>query len=211
MTTETIVACEQSDLIRWAVSIAIPAIAGLVGVVIGAWLTGRREQRQRRMAFVEKQLKDFYSPMLGLRNEIHMRSDLRDRIHDAADVVWKNLCAQAREVSTEAPGEPLRSRSPEFTKLIEYDNKQLQEDLLPAYQQMAKLFRENLWLAEPETTTHYQRLIEFVELWDRWLARAIPAEVIEHLEHGEERLKPFYEHLQQQHDDLRAKIERGEA
>ena len=76
---------------------------------------------------------------------------------------------------------------------------------------MAKLFRENLWLAEPETTKHYQHLIEFVELWDRWLAKAIPAEVIKRLEHGEDRLKPFYGYLQQKHDDLRAKIERGEA
>ena len=80
---------------------------------------------------------------------------------------------------------------------------------MPAYSQMAKLFRENLWLADPDTREHYERLIEFIELWIRWLAKSIPGEVIKQLEHSEERLKPFYDHVRQRHDDLRAKIEQG--
>ena len=71
--------------------------------------------------------------------------------------------------------------------------------------------RENLWLADPDTREHYQHLLEFVELWDRWLAKSIPAEVIERLEHSEENLKPFYEHLKGRHDLLRTKIEQGKA
>jgi len=210
MTTETTMTCEQIDLIRWTVSIAVPAIAGLLGVGIGAWLTGRREKHQRRLAFVEKQLKDFYSPMLGLRNEIAMRSQLRVRIHDTADAVWRELCSQAREVSPEALGELSKNREPEFTSLIEYDNSQLLKELIPAYQQMATLFRDNYWLAHPETRAHYQELIEFVELWERWLANSIPAEVIQRLEHTEERLKPFYAHLEKKHDVLRQSIESGD-
>ena len=210
MTTETAMTCEQIDLIRWAVSIAVPAIAGLLGVGVGAWLMGRREKHQRRLAFVEKQLKDFYSPMLGLRNEISMRSNLRVRIHDIADTVWRELCAQAREVSLEALGELSKTRGPEFTSLIEYDNSQLRKELIPAYQQMAKLFRDNYWLAHPETRAHYQELIEFVELWERWLAKSIPAEVIQRLEHTEDRLKPFYAHLEKKYDLLRSSIESGE-
>jgi hypothetical protein len=180
-----------------------------VGVVVGAWLSGRRERRQRRLAFVEKQLKDFYSPMLGLRNEIRMRSELRVRISETADAVWRDLCEDARQVSVEALGEISRTRGPEFKHVIDYDNKQFQEQLLPAYSQMAKLFRENLWLADPDTREHYERLIEFIELWIRWLAKSIPGEVIKQLEHSEERLKPFYDHVRQRHDDLRAKIEQG--
>ncbi len=79
--------------------------------------------------------------------------------------------------------------------------------MIPAYQQMAKLFRDNYWLAHPETRGHYQELIEFVELWERWLAKSIPAEVIQRLEHTEDRLKPFYEHLEKKHDLLRSSIE----
>jgi hypothetical protein len=32
------------DVVRWIASIAIPAVSGLAGVAIGAWLTSRREQ-----------------------------------------------------------------------------------------------------------------------------------------------------------------------
>lgn len=200
---------QSIELARWVISIGVPALAGLAGVVVGAWLTGRRERDQRRLAFVEKQLKEFYSPMLGLRTEVRMRTELRVRIHNTADAVWRSLCENARQVGVEALRDISQTRGPEFKKLIDYDNKQLQEELLPAYRQMAKLFRENLWLADPDTREHYQRLIEFVELWDRWLAKSMPAEVIERLEHSEDNLKPFYEHLQQRHDDLRAKIKQG--
>lgn len=149
--------------------------------------------------------------MMGLRSELRMHGELRVRIHDTANTVWSELCAQAREVSVEALDVLLRGRRSEFTNIIEYDNKKLQADLLPAYHQMTKLFRENLWLAEPETRSHYASLIEFVELWDRWLAKAIPAEVIERLEHSEEKLHGFYQHLQQKHEELRQKLQAGSA
>lgn len=138
-----------------------------------------------------------------------MRSELRVRIHDAADAVWRALVADRRRISDDAVGEFSRTRGPEFKQVIEYDNKQLQEELLPAYRSMANLFREQLWLADSDTRDHYQNLIEFIELWDRWLARSIPGEVLERLGHSEDKLKPFYEHLQRRHDDLRAKIETG--
>jgi hypothetical protein len=209
----TSVACDQQcvDLIRWAVSITVPAISGLIGVAVGAWLTSRRESGQRRLAFVERKLNDFYSPMLGLRNEIRMRSELRVRIHDTADTVWRELCADARNLSVEALRDISTNRGPEFTKVIEYDNKQLEEELLPAYRQMADLFRENYWLADPDTRSHYQYLIEFVELWDRWMAKSIPGEVLQRIGHTEDNLKPFYEHLRQKHDALRTEIEKGTA
>lgn len=197
------------EMIRWGISIVVPALSGLVGVVIGAWLTGRRDRRQRRLAFVEKQLESFYSPMLGLRHEIRMRGKLRLRIHDAADTVWRELCKQAREVSVEALRDLSRDRDTEFKRLIEYDNTRLQDGLLPAYRQMVKLFRENLWLADPDTRAYSQPLIEFVELWARWLAKSIPAEVLECLGHSEKTLQAFYDHLQQRHDALRGRIETG--
>jgi hypothetical protein len=204
----TVVATDQQtvELMRWAISIGVPAFAGLTGVIVGAWLTGRRERSQRQLAFIEKQLKDFYSPMLGLRNEIRMRSELRVQIHDAADMVWRDLCEHARQVGVDALRDISSTRGLEFDKLIEYDNKQLQEELLPAYRQMVKLFRENLWLADPDTREYSKYLTEYVELWDRWLAKSIPKEVIERIGHSEASLKPFYDHLQQRHDDLRTKI-----
>ena len=190
-------------------TVLLPVVAGLSGVVIGAWLTGRREASSRRLAYIEKQLKEFYSPMLGLRNEILMRSDLRVRIHDTANTVWRSLCADAREVSIDALGKLSRTRSSEFGKITEYDNEQLRTDLLPAFKQMAKLFRDNYWLADPDTTKYYKSLVEFVELWDRWLAKAIPPEVMTELQRDEQNLEPYYIHLQSKHEALRAAIQRG--
>ena len=158
------------EIIRWGVSIVVPALCGLIGVIVGAYLTTRREIRQRRHAFLEKQLREFYSPMLGLRNEINIRSELRVKVHDAAGSVWASHTERAQAdsmASIEAIQSLIESLRPEFDKLIEYDNTQLAETLLPLYRQMAQLFRENLWLADIETRVHYQKLIEFIDLWDR--------------------------------------------
>lgn len=193
---------------HWDISIALPAIAGLIGVVVGSWLTSRRERAQRRLLFRQQQLREFYSPLLGIRKEIQLRSELRVQIHEAASDVWKRLCADAN-YSVEAL-ERLRSeRSREFKSVIDYDNLQLQEELLPAYRRMVGTFRDNLWLAEKETQAYLGPLIEFIDLWDRWMAKSIPGEVLESLGHGEERLQPFYEHLQAKHNELQDRLIRG--
>jgi hypothetical protein len=185
--------------IQWLVPIALPAAAGFVGVLIGAWLTSQREQRQRQLAFLEKQLSGFYSPILGLRKEIHAQSALRTRIHDAARVTWEQLVASGAE-----PG-----REGEFANLIEYDNEKFTKDLLPLYREMLSVFRSSYWLARPETRLYYETLVEFVEVWNRWLAKSLPAEVVQQLEHGEEKLQPFYQHIEQTHDSIRATLEAG--
>lgn len=202
--------CDKLEIIRWVGSIVVPAISGLIGVIIGAWLTGRRDKKQHRLLFIEQQLKEFYSPMLGLRKEIIMRSELRLKIHDAAGAAWQELCEQAKESGDEALGLVSLKRSPEFKKIIDYDNKQLQEELLPAYRQMVELFRTKLWLAESDTQIYYQLLTEFIELWERWLSEAIPSEVMNLLGHTEDQLKPFYKHIQEKHDKLREIIKKGE-
>lgn len=202
---------ESQELVRWAFSVGVPAIFGLIGVAVGAWLTSHRERSQRRLAFVEQQLKDFYSPMLGLRNETRAIHELRVRINNTAGAVWSELCEEASQVGTDALGHLSTSRSPEFEKLIEYDNRRLPAELQPAYRQMREMFRQNLWLLDVDTREYYSRLVEFVEVWDRLLANSIPGEVMERLGHSEENLNPFYRHLEQRHDELRGKIARGRA
>ncbi len=196
------------ELFKWTLSLVVPAVSVLSGIVIGAWLTTRRERKQRRLNFVEKQLQDFYSPMLGIRNEIRMRSELRVRIQDASNVEWAKLCARA-DKSVAGLRDLEGARSAEFAKLIEYDNDQLERELVPAYRQMAKLFRDKYFLAGYDTRSHYGQLIEYVELWDRWAAKSIPPEVTMNLGHTEAKLSGFYEHLQEKHDSLRKKLEDG--
>jgi hypothetical protein len=71
---------------------------------------------------------------------------------------------------------------------------------------MVSLFRENISLAYTDTAQHFERLIEFLSVWDRHLEGAIPAEVLPLLKHGEHNLHPFYESLQRRHDELVEKI-----
>jgi hypothetical protein len=197
------------ELVRWGISIVIPALSGLVGVILGAWLSGRREARERQFKFIERQLREFYSPLLGIRSEIKMRSELRVSIHQTADAEWRKLCKEKGEIGVGELKKLTAERGKEFTKIIEYDNRQLAEELIPAYRKMVNVFVDNMWLAERQTKTYFRSLLEFVELWERWLDKSIPPEVIIALKHGEESLHPFYNHLQVKHDELRKKLEQG--
>ena len=198
---------ESLDLTRWAISIAVPALAGLFGVWIGSLLSSRREQKEQRLSFLGKQLQEFYSALLGIRTEIRMRSEIRVKVHDAAGAIWPELCEDARaRGGPEALQRLTETRSPEFERLIEYDNKQLFQELLPLYRRMVELFRTNYWLAEPDTRAFFPDLVEFVELWNRSEQKSLPVEVIQRLGHGEEKLNDFYTHLQTKHDELREKV-----
>lgn len=197
------------DVVRWIASIAIPAISGLAGVAIGAWLTSRREHKQRKLAFLDKQLSTFYSPMLGLRNEIKAHGAFRMRIQNEADAAWRQLCAETENLGIEARQRISSQRGPEFSRITEYDNTKLHEELLPAYRKMVELFRGCYWLAEPETRTHYADLLAFVEIWNRWIDKALPREVLKRLELGEDILTPFYEQIEQMHSAIRQKIKDG--
>ena len=84
------------------------------------------------------------------------------------------------------------------------------EELIPAYKAMVKIFRENMWLAESSTREYFQKLLEFVDIWDRSLDKSMPVEVLKELKHTEKTLHPFYEHLEQTHSSLRKKLESGE-
>jgi hypothetical protein len=160
---------ESFDLIRWAISIAVPALAGLFGVWIGALLASRREQKEQRLSFLAKQLQEFYSALLGIRTEIRMRSEIRVKVHDAAGAVWPELCEDASaRGGPEALQRLTETRWPEFEKLIEYDNQQLFQELLPLYRRMIEVFRTSYWLAEPDTRAFFPGLVEFVELWNRF-------------------------------------------
>ncbi len=201
------------DTIRGIVSIAVPVLSVVLGILIGAWLTSRRETWQRRYAFQERQLREFYSPLLALRTEIRVKSELRIRMSGAADTVWRRLCAEAR--NTPNPAENLKkleeTRWPEFGGIIEYNNRQLADDIMPAYRRMLSVFRDNLWLADPETLPHLQKLVEFVDIWERWLTRTVPHEVVQNLGHSEASLHSFYDHVEKKHDGLRTRLSKGES
>jgi hypothetical protein len=184
-------------------TIAVPAASGLTGALggafLGAWLSRWNEQRKQRLDFAAQQMREFYSPMLGLKTHISSLSELRMRIEDTAQEVLA-----LHPVPT-----PPSARPPELNEsrkngvavhngVIEYDNEQFRTELLPLYEEMLRVFSEKYWLADPDVQKQYARLVEYVELWKRILANAIPPEVVVAMRVEEKKLRPLYDALQVQ-------------
>jgi hypothetical protein len=198
----------QVELLKWGISIVVPAISGLLGVAVGAFVTTRRETLNRKYKFIEKQITDFYSPLLAIRMNLKATGELRLRISNTADSEWRKLCARF-----EGQPDELRklseTRGKNFSKIIDYNNEKLRNEDIPAYHKMIDIIQDNMWLAEKSTITHFPELIEFVDLWDRFVKETLPGEVVQALGHSEKSLYPLYEDLQQRHDELRAKLSEG--
>lgn len=185
--------------------IALPYLFPLLGVLAGAYLGyffGARQIRtQKRLESIERQLREFYSPMIGCLKKIRAKSELRFEIEKASNLAWQKICKEHPKpfLDHEKHFEP-------FRKSILYDNRQLRKELIPLYDKMVSIFTDKLYLAESSTKKWYSELCRFVELWHRWLAESISAEVIQKLDHTEERLKPFYQDLENQLEKLRNKL-----
>ena len=184
------------ELIRWIVQIAVPVLAGFTGAFLGAWLTRINDQRKQRLNFAEQQLREFYSPLLGIRTHIRTLSELRVRVGDVADNVWSTLIDEAKSAGGGQAVSTLRKEKWEgFEKIITADNERFRQALMPLYVQMLTIFREKYWLADKSTRAHFGALLEFVELWQRWLNREIPPDVITKLDVREEKLDILYRDL----------------
>jgi hypothetical protein len=182
-------------------SAILPSLIGFLGVLVGVFMVRGNERGRRRLDFVERQLRDLYSPLHSFREEIRALSELRVRIQGAADEAWRELCADR------APGSA-PDHAP-FAKIIDYENEQLKAVLLPAYEKMLQTLRDNFYLAEESTRQYLPTLIEYLEVWRRHQKESIPGEVIQKLGHGEAQLHPFYAHIEATFDRLRATLASG--
>ena len=194
---------------QWLIALVVPALVGFGGVMIGSGLAASREVKQRRLAYLEKQLSQFYSPMLGLRNEVKIHGLFRVEMQTHARRAWDEITQNTKHLPAQEREQISAERAPAFTPLIEFDHSKLNTELLPAYKKMLTLFRDQYWLAEPDAHQHYQSLAEFVETWNRWIAETLPIEVLYRLNHAEESLQLFYTHIEKTHDSIRDKIKSG--
>ncbi|MBK5260320.1 MAG: hypothetical protein JJE51_12055 [Thermoanaerobaculia bacterium] len=174
----------------------------MVGAAVVYYFGIRQIVAQRRSGFLERQLAEFYAPLAGIRKQIRAKSELRLRISNAAESAWHDICRSYGERIMHDHEE----RFAPFKKIIEYNNEQLKSDLVPMYREMLKIFTERYHLAEPETRDFYSEFLEFVEIWNRSLADALPGEVVEKLGHSEDRVKPFYDHLESRVTTLQQEI-----
>jgi hypothetical protein len=121
-------------------SALVSAGAGLLGVIVGGALTAYTQWRGRVNERHRDQLQNFYSPLLGLREQIRAKSELRTRLYSVAGAQFPNIARTASEDEKEA-----------YTSILEYSEKQLKEELVPAYEQMVTLFTDKMHLAEPSS------------------------------------------------------------
>jgi hypothetical protein len=96
-----------------------------------------------------------------------------------------------------------------FAKVIEYNNLQLKQEILPLYSHMLDTFTANYRLAEECTRAHYPELVRFVDVWQRFIADAVPGPVLKEIRHSEEGLEPLYSDLEAQLARLRARVASG--
>jgi hypothetical protein len=179
------------EAVKFLVSVLAPVLAGYIGVKYGL----KQIKMQKRMEFIENQLNKFYSPILGLRKEIRAKSELRVKIESLGDEAWKEACknGQAPDITP-------------YTKSIDYNNRQLREQFIPAYNKMLEVFKENYWLVEGETRKFYPQLVEYVEIWNRNFADGLPPDVAARIKHTEGNLENFYNELEIRTDKLRQEL-----
>jgi len=101
-----------------------------------------------------------------------------------------------------------KERFPDFEIVIEENNRQLVEEILPLYKNMVEHFGNNMSLATTVTRKYFGTLVEFVEIWDRWLNKTIPKEAIKWLGHSEDKLKPFYKDLANHMESLSSELDK---
>jgi molecular chaperone GrpE (heat shock protein) len=179
----------------------LPALTGFLGVFVGGWISGRHLKQERKHKRIREQLEGFYSPMLGMRLEIRAKSELRVKISSMADAAWQESVARLAG-NYDAIAKLEKNTFPEFEKVIQYDEQQLRGELIPMYERMVQHFSSHLWLAEPSTRAFYGDLVEYVEIWNRFLKNTIPREVLKKIEHSEGKFNPFYDDLVTQMEKL---------
>jgi hypothetical protein len=113
-------------------------LLSFAAVFIAAWLVRVNERHKRKLEFMDKQLRELYSPILSLRKEIRALSELRVRVSSAASETWHELC--------EREGAKTPDYKP-FGRIIDYDNEQMRKVLLPRYDKMLEILTSNFYLA----------------------------------------------------------------
>src|SRR5208283_1547125 len=178
------------------VNALITAAAVLFGVGLGGVITLFNQRRQRADERLQQQLSEFYAPLLGLRMRILAKSETRVKSSGVLQTAWSEVLAGPRAI-----GDPelLKKTADEkwlaFQEAHDYSNRELREEIVPLYRKMVDIFTEKMWLAEPSTLIHFGVLVEYVEIWNRALAGAIPNDAMILYNHDEDKVKPLYADL----------------
>jgi hypothetical protein len=174
----------------WYVPFLSSIPSGLIGAAVVYYFGLRQRAKERHFSFLERQLSEFYAPLAGLRKQIRTQSELRNKIQGSyhGDDAGQLKALEAT---------------------IDYHNKQFIEELLPKYREMLALFTTRYHLADATTRAFYPTFLEYVEIWNIWVAKVLSADVLRELDHREAKNYPFYEYLESKLQQLQDEIAQG--
>lgn len=165
--------------------VAALGVGGWIGSVINNWMTIRRETAARAVQFRKQQLEQFYGPLLAMHKEIRARSELRVKLQEAIDAQHMEEMLHAGPGKTEEASD---AHLPAILTNIWDENETFRNVLMPRYHEMIDVFRNKMWLAEPETREYFKSLVEFVDVWDKLLANKLPHSIAPAIGHTEQNL-----------------------
>lgn len=186
----------------------IAAISGLLGALIGGYITSHNQTKQRRYNRMSEQIDGFYAPLLGLRMQILAKSETRLKMYGATGRAWIELMVRTDSLKVEDKIKLEEEHFPVYERAVEEGNRELIEKIIPLYREMIKHFEANVGLAKPTTLNYFGALVEFVEIWDQWLNKTIPKDALKFLGHSEDNLKPFYQDLSMHLNSLNCELNR---
>jgi hypothetical protein len=190
---------------NWA-QLLIPALSGLAGTFLGGWIANSNQRKERKHRRHEEQLR-FYAELMSIRMVIRAKSELRLRLSNIAHKAWHEEIGLASEQGPTPLRDELYSRrSEEYDKLADYSDNQLRDELIPLYHKMLDYWTANMAHAEPSTQQHFATFVDFVEIWDRFLKKSLPAAVIRQITHEEKKLYSLYEDIEKQVERLRKEL-----
>ena len=131
----------------------------------------QREQLNQQREFLEKQVRELYSPISALHKMLLYRGELSAQIETAT----------------------AHSRTPKQT---EYERQEFSTVLLPAYEDMLKIFTNNLWLADPSTRRHYQAFVRYVEMLRRMVGDSVGPSLPPNIRFNTDRVVPVFEEIE---------------
>src|SRR5262249_5142042 len=142
-------------------------VGGWIGSCITHWMTIRREMAARAVQFRKQQLEQFYGPLLAMHKEIRARSELRVKLQEAIDT------QHMADMLHAGPGKTEEASDAAILANIRDEHETLRSVLMPRYHEMIDVFRDKMWLAEPETREYFKNLIEFVDVWAPRIKRPV--------------------------------------
>lgn len=182
----------------------ISAGAGLAGVLVGGWLAGKHQKQDRQNARRSQQCMEFYAPLRAMWAEIRAKTQLRLKVHAAAQSLWPEKFQGIENPNLKSVLD--KEQAPKYERIFNYSNDQLEKDIVPLYRKMLEHFSSHMGLAEQSTLEHYVAFVEYVEIWNRFLQSSLPAEVAHKLDHKETILYPLYEDIQKNFERLRSEL-----